>query len=352
MDALKGLIGEKKRKLAEIAVEAKGGKMIKMADLIEKQREERRALYGSTKTAEPTEKPDEEAERAATSTTVVDPAAVIKEEKELPRAEVVRRLRSRGEPILLFGESHMEAQRRLRKLEFEQPELKEGWKNEFQAALRKVDDEFVEEVIKGANRGDQRGKHDVNMSDTTAEVSFDKIATDSIELAKMSDPHRDCDVIHAFIVHILNRWGKQLNAREESIKRSPAGKLEAGTHRQTMENLKPLITQLKTRTCNNDIRCHLCKIVALCVLDRDYVQANNAYMEMAIGNAPWPVGVTRSGIHQRPGSAKSYVSNIAHVLNDETQRKYIHGLKRIITKCQDFYATDPSKCVEYVPKKT
>lgn len=46
-------------------------------------------------------------------------------------------------------------------------------------------------------------------------------------------------------------------------------------------------------------------------------------MEMAIGNAPWPVGVTRSGLHQRPGSAKAYVSNIAHVLNDETQRKYI-----------------------------
>lgn len=71
---------------------------------------------------------------------------------------------------------------------------------------------------------------------------------------------------------------------------------------------------------------------------------------MAIGNAPWPVGVTRSGIHQRPGSAKAYVSNVAHVLNDETQRKYIHSVKRIITKCQDYYATDPSKCVEYVKK--
>lgn len=57
--------------------------------------------------------------------------------------------------------------------------------------------------------------------------------------------------------------------------------------------------------------------------DGDYVQANNAYMEMAIGNAPWPVGVTRSGLHQRPGSAKMYVKNVAHVLNDETQRKYI-----------------------------
>ena len=44
-------------------------------------------------------------------------------------------------------------------------------------------------------------------------------------------------------------------------------------------------------------------------------------MELAIGNAPWPVGVTRSGLHQRPGSAKAYVSNVAHVLNDEVMRK-------------------------------
>ncbi len=41
-------------------------------------------------------------------------------------------------------------------------------------------------------------------------------------------------------------------------------------------------------------------------------------MEMAIGNAPWPVGVTRSGIHDRPNCAKVYSSAIAHVLNDET----------------------------------
>lgn len=72
---------------------------------------------------------------------------------------------------------------------------------------------------------------------------------------------------------------------------------------------------------------------------------------MAVGNAPWPVGVTRSGIHQRPGSAKAYVSNVAHVLNDEKQRKYIHGLKRLMSKCQGYFPADPSKCVEYVRKE-
>jgi len=40
----------------------------------------------------------------------------------LPRKEVVRKLRDRGEPILLYGESELEAFKRLRKLEILEPE--------------------------------------------------------------------------------------------------------------------------------------------------------------------------------------------------------------------------------------
>jgi len=54
-----------------------------------------------------------------------------------------------------------------------------------------------------------------------------------------------------------------------------------------------------------------------------YFQANDAYLEMAIGNAPWPIGVTMVGIHARTGREKIFARNVAHVLNDETQRKYI-----------------------------
>lgn len=41
----------------------------------------------------------------------------------LSRQEVIRRLRERGEPILLFGESHIEAFKRLRKCEILEPEV-------------------------------------------------------------------------------------------------------------------------------------------------------------------------------------------------------------------------------------
>ena len=54
-----------------------------------------------------------------------------------------------------------------------------------------------------------------------------------------------------------------------------------------------------------------------------FYQANDAYLEIAIGNAPWPIGVTMVGIHARTGREKIFARNVAHVLNDETQRKYI-----------------------------
>lgn len=41
----------------------------------------------------------------------------------LPRHEVISRLRDRAEPILLFGESELDAFKRLRKCEISEPEM-------------------------------------------------------------------------------------------------------------------------------------------------------------------------------------------------------------------------------------
>lgn len=40
----------------------------------------------------------------------------------LPRTEVIKRLRERGHPILLYGESEVQAFRRLRRIEIQEPE--------------------------------------------------------------------------------------------------------------------------------------------------------------------------------------------------------------------------------------
>merc|ERR550539_74593 len=104
---------------------------------------------------------------------------------------------------------------------------------------------------------------------------------------------------------------------------------------------------VKKHTVSDDIRDSLVQMVVFC-LQRDYILSHEAYMEMAVGNAPWPIGVTNAGIHARPARENMFSKNVAHVLNDETQRKYIQGLKRLITKAQEYYPTDPSRSVDFV----
>ncbi len=60
---------------------------------------------------------------------------------------------------------------------------------------------------------------------------------------------------------------------------------------------------------------------------RNYMYANDIYLRLAIGNAPWPIGVTSVGIHER--SAREKISHVmnqhgqAHIMNDEATRKYL-----------------------------
>lgn len=82
-------------------------------------------------------------------------------------------------------------------------------------------------------------------------------------------------------------------------------------------------------------------------MKRDYLAAMDQYIKMAIGNAPWPIGVTMVGIHERSAREKIYTNSVAHIMNDETTRKYLQSIKRLMTLCQRRYPADPSKSVEF-----
>lgn len=89
--------------------------------------------------------------------------------------KVVRRLRARGQPIRLFGETDAQTLKRLRRLEIERPDLNEGWKNDFQAALSQVEtEEVMEQVIKGTRASDA-GKHDVHLEEYEDVASWEQI---------------------------------------------------------------------------------------------------------------------------------------------------------------------------------
>lgn len=361
MDILKAEIERKRKLLQDKSLLTDGKKYFKREDLIRKEEEEywsKQRQQQQHQDQSETQSPDQP---SASIESVKADARVTPAEKILNRKEVMKRLRERSEPILVFGESESDAFHRLRQLEIQEPELNRGLRNDFQEAMDKVDQAYLNEILKSGARGENTDKTKANdVRVTSAETSMDEIRErashlgkhvssykDSSDNSRASEHKRqDADVIHTYLRFLLQLWGTKLNTRSEEEKTSMRGKISSATYTQTQGYLRPLFKQLKSAKIGNDILRHLVSIVRL-LLDREYIKANDCYLQMAIGNAPWPIGVTMVGIHARTGREKIFAQNIAHVLNDETQRKYIQGLKRLMTQAQYFFPTDPSKCVEY-----
>ncbi|XP_018797376.1 PREDICTED: pre-mRNA-splicing factor 18 [Bactrocera latifrons] len=265
----------------------------------------------------------------------------------LPRSEVIRRLRERGEPILIFGETESDAFHRLRQCEISQPETNRGFRNDFQEAMEQVDQAYLQEMFANAPSAKEEQKSDLAELDET--VTWDSIKESAIKMGRGNKEY-DMDVIITLLTFLLKMWNDQIASYSKQEIMSTKTKMARVIFTQTREYVKPLFRKLKHHTLPEDILDSL-RDICKRLLNRDYITASDAYLEMAIGNAPWPIGVTMVGIHARTGREKIFSKNVAHVMNDETQRKYIQGLKRLMTKCQEYFPTDPSKCVEYVSKK-
>lgn len=261
----------------------------------------------------------------------------------LSRPEVIRRLRERGKPVRLFGETDYDAFQRLRTLEMLTPEVNKGLRNDLKAALDKIDQQCLNEIVGAQEAGEVDTQNDLKVHEEN--TTMEELEALGESLGTGEDP-KDMDIITKVLKFLLGVWAKELNAREDYVKLSVQGKLNSATHKQTESYLRPLFRKLQQRNLPADIKGSITAIIKF-LLQREYVKANDAYLQMAIGNAPWPIGVTMVGIHARTGREKIFSKHVAHVLNDETQRKYIQGLKRLMTICQKHFPTDPSKCVEY-----
>ena len=126
---------------------------------------------------------------------------------------------------------------------------------------------------------------------------------------KSSFPNAEGFILH-YLKTMLQEWEDDLELRPEAEKRTAHGKYAKATWHQTRSYLKPLFKMLKRQNCAKDVVAFLDKIVAFCY-DREYVQANDMYLQLAIGNAPWPMGVSMAGIHERSGRDKLTEKNSA-----------------------------------------
>jgi len=240
--------------------------------------------------------------------------------------EVISRLRVRGQVVTFFGETDEERAKRLQKLEELEPiEYLGGTADEFGKQLRKLEAEQQAETP--AYQADK------------PEEKREEVSEELIPQATTRELY-----ILSVLKKLMKLWNQELQDRPEVEKRTAQGKIETATFKQTKSHIKTLLKQLKAKSLSKDILSPLFEITKY-LEEREYVRAHDSYLRMAIGNAPWPMGVTMVGIHERSSREKIFASQVAHVLNDETQRKYIQAVKRLMTYCQTRFPTDPSKTV-------
>mmetsp|Transcript_16052 Transcript_16052/g.29019 ORF Transcript_16052/g.29019 Transcript_16052/m.29019 type:complete len:415 (-) Transcript_16052:313-1557(-) len=256
--------------------------------------------------------------------------------RKLSPEEVTDTLRGYGLPIRLFGEqtttidggSGYDDTARLQRLSIatkgrEAAMLGESEKDEFLLeSANRTRNVFLEKDAHNDNNSPADGG-----KTTTTTTAAPAAALTEEELN--DKPKR----IYRYFKSLVRQWEEDLAHRPESVKRTAAGKNETKTFKQCKDYIRPLFHQCKRRELADDLQTHLFRIVTCCE-EGEFVKAHDSYIDVAIGRAAWPIGVTMVGIHARSGRAKIESANVAHVMNSESQRKYLTSVKRLMSYAQ------------------
>ncbi|CAN8278631.1 unnamed protein product [Cochlearia groenlandica] len=340
MDLLREEILKKRKNLAD---ESGGKKFFKRSDIdqrkIEKLRdEERRDLELKAHRKSAAAAADGKASQSSAPSelevaAISDSKSVTDETLILSNQEVIRRLRMLKQPITLFGEDDKSRLDRFNNVlkeglfDVDDSEITEGQTNDFLRDLSKRKKSDTNNNNKKKSRdGDDDCSDDVDSDFELLKADFDDLC--------------DEDKIIVFFKKLIIERKEEIDAERLSTKRSVA------TFQQCARDLTPLFNLCRNKCLHGDIRRALMVMVNHC-RNRDYLAAMDHYIKLAIGNAPWPIGVTMVGIHERSAREKIHTSSVAHIMNDETTRKYLQSVKRLMTFCQRSYPAMPSKSVEF-----
>ena len=163
MDFLKQEIERKKRQIAEKNVCKPNKKYFKRGDLAAIQEAEYLAKYGPS--IEDIEELEAKKKDALQEKGTVDAEDAL---YPLPREDVITKLRDKGEPILIFGETENQANLRLRSLEIgEGDSFKvKNTGNNFVEALKKVDKEYLKAFASDDATSDDKNKMELKLYNT------------------------------------------------------------------------------------------------------------------------------------------------------------------------------------------
>lgn len=289
------------------------------------------------------------------------------EEDEVSRAHresTKRRLRELGQPATFFAETDAQRWDRLQRCELarDQDVLADGSTNVMQildrrqqrereaaGGIRGTDIVDAEDAEFAALEGTvSRHEPDVEQ-DSASEEEGPRLAavlgqTEGDKEAEEAQKKLDeaSHEVTSWIRSMLRAWEADLTARAPAEEKQQVFKAEKAQYRQSKQYLKPLRRALRDGEVDAGVIFSLAEI-AKDSGQRRYRAAKEAYMRLAIGNHPWPMGVTFVTFHDRAARHKIGEGAQAHVLDDETTRKYVQMVKRLVTFAERRWPIDPTQ---------
>lgn len=106
-----------------------------------------------------------------------------------------------------------------------------------------------------------------------------------------------CDEIQLWLSKVIKGWGEVLEQKyHNEVSQTIQKKFELLV--DTTKELKTFYQVLKERSGDLEMIESVYHIMNCCLV-REYTQATSRYIDLSIGNAPWPMGVAMLGITVR-----------------------------------------------------
>ena len=218
----------------------------------------------------------------------------------------MKRLRQKGEPVRLFGETDRDRRLRLRALELleEHDVHAQQGHDDSKRFMRTSESQVIMDRIE-KHPSSQIPSESTESREATASLPSqarvparmrEGIGMHTVMDLKLmwSDPARVYPILYYTLKGLLEDWGEALAQRPEDVRLSAQGRHVASLHAQTSEYIKPLLKALRRRSLEPDVLLRIAEIVHYMQL-REYRKANDSYLQLSIGNAPWPIGITMAG---------------------------------------------------------
>jgi pre-mRNA-splicing factor 18 len=231
--------------------------------------------------------------------------------EDVPDDELRSKLRNLGEPVVLYGESHVARLQRYYVLTgkslITKPQMTKG---------------PIPSTLQPVEEKDMLIPEQLPVKDDTDGIMF---------------VYRQ---LASYFTLLLTEWSVMLAQRDEATSSSATGRTAYNSYLTVLADLTTMYRKMESNTLEHDLLPMLCEIVRY-IQKRQYVKANDAYLRVSIGKAAYPIGLVAVGIHERSAREKLHEPDKqARIMSDEATRKMLQSIKRCISFAQARWPPD------------